>query len=471
MGFEQEQGGQLMAIAASPNLDVESLRRALTGQVLAPEDAGYDDAHRLFIPVYDGVRPAVVAQVADADDIATVLATTREAGLDLAIRSGGHSAAGHSTTDGGIVIDLRGLKSLEIDVESGTAWADSGLTAAEYSNETNAVGLATGLGDTGSVGLGGITLGGGIGFLVRKHGMTIDSLLAAEVVTANGEVVNADEESHPDLFWAIRGGGGNFGVATKFKLRLQPLDKIVGGMMVLPATTETIVGFITEAEQAPDELSTIANVMSCPPLPFVPEEIHGTLVIMALVAWCGDIDEGQKVMDRFRSLAQPIADMVQEMPYPEIYGPEDEEYRPLAVARTLWADSFDRGTAETILGFLEESDAAMRVAQLRVLGGAMARVPNDATAFAHRDRKMMINVASFYEGPDDRPRREQWVSDFAKALSNGDLSGYVGFLADEGQDRVRAAYPGATWDRLRRVKAKYDPDNLFRLNQNIPPMS
>ncbi len=458
-----------MAITASPNLDVESLRRALTGQVFTPEDAGYEYAHRLFIPVYDGVRPAVVAQVANASDIATVLTIARETGLELAIRSGGHSAAGHSTADGGIVIDMRGLKSLEIDVESRTAWADTGLTAAAYSNETNAVGLATGLGDTGSVGLGGITLGGGIGFLVRKHGMTIDSLVAAELVTANGEVVHADQESHPDLFWAIRGGGGNFGVATRFKLRLQALDKIVGGMMVLPATTDTIVGFIAEAEQAPEELSTIANVMSCPPLPFVPEKIHGRLVIMALVAWCGDLEEGQKVVDRFRGLARPIADMVQEMPYPEIYGPEDEEYRPLAVARTLWADNFDAATAETILGFLEDSDAPMRVAQLRVLGGAMSRVPNDATAFAHRDRKMMVNVASFYEGPDDRARREAWVSDFAKALSNGDPSGYVGFLADEGQERVRAAYPGGAWDRLRRVKAQYDPDNLFRLNQNIPP--
>ncbi|HYJ23465.1 MAG TPA: FAD-dependent oxidoreductase, partial [Acidimicrobiia bacterium] len=374
-----------MSIAARPNFDVERLRQALKGQLFTPEDDGYDDAHRLFTPVYDGVRPAAVAQVADASDIATVLTIARETGVELAIRSGGHSAAGHSTTDGGIVVDLRSLKTLEIDVDAMTAWADSGLTAAEYSNETNAVGLATGLGDTGSVGLGGITLGGGIGFLVRKHGMTIDSLLAAEVVTADGQVVRTDEESHPDLFWAIRGGGGNFGVATKFQLRLEELDRIVGGMMVLPATVDTIVGFIAEAEQAHEELSTIANVMSCPPLPFVPEELHGSLVIMALVAWCGDIDEGQKVADRFRQLAQPIADMVQEMPYPEIYGPEDEEYRPLAVARTLWADTFDSATAETILGYLEDSDAPMRVAQLRVLGGAMARVPNDATAFAHRD--------------------------------------------------------------------------------------
>ncbi|MGH8914756.1 MAG: BBE domain-containing protein, partial [Acidimicrobiia bacterium] len=175
------------------------------------------------------------------------------------------------------------------------------------------------------------------------------------------------------------------------------------------------------------------------------------------------------VMDRFRALAPPIADMVQEMPYAQIYPAEDEEYRPMAVARTMWADSFNGATADTILQYLESSDAPMRVAQLRVLGGAMARVPNDATAFAHRDRKMMINVASFYEGPDDRPRREDWVAEFAKTLSDGDLSGYVGFLADEGEDRVRAAYPGPTWDRLRRVKATYDPQNLFRLNQNIPP--
>lgn len=458
-----------MTTAANPNVDVERLRREVTGQVIAPDDAGYDDARELFIPAFDTTHPEVIVQVADAGDVATVLGTARETGVELAVRSGGHSAAGHSTIDGGIVLDVRALKALEIDVESNAAWAESGLTAAEYTNQTGALGLATGLGDTGSVGLGGITLGGGIGFLIRKYGMTIDSLLAAEVVTADGELVHTDHESHPDLFWAIRGGGGNFGVATRFQLRLQPIETIIGGILLLPATRDAIAGFIAEAEAAPDELSTIANVMTCPPMPFVPEELYGSLVILGLVAWCGDIEEGQKVMDRFRALAPPIADMVQEMPYSGIYPPDEEEYRPMAVARTMWADSFDGSTADTIIEYLESSDAPMRVAQLRPLGGAMARVPNDATAFAHRDRKMMINVASFYEGPDDRPRREMWVTDFAKALSNGDLGGYVGFLADEGEDRVRAAYPGPTWDRLRQVKAKYDPDNLFRLNQNIPP--
>ncbi|MGH8873479.1 MAG: FAD-binding oxidoreductase [Acidimicrobiia bacterium] len=457
-----------MTAAANRALDLERLRREVTGRVITSGDAEYDNTRTLFAGGID-THPGVIVQVADGSDVATVLATARETGLDLAVRSGGHSAAGHGSTEGGIVLDVRGLKALEVDLESNTAWAESGLTAAEYSSGTGAHGLATGLGDTGSVGLGGIALGGGIGYLVRKHGLTIDSLLAAEIVTADGDLVVADVGSHPDLFWAIRGGGGNFGVATRFRLRLQPIDTIVGGMMILPATTDTIVGFIAEAEAAPEELSTIANVMTCPPMPFVPEELHGTLVIMGLLAWCGDIDEGQKVMDRFRALAPPIADMVQPIPYPEIYPPEDEEYRPLAVARTMWADSFEQGTAETILEYLEDSDAPMRVAQLRVLGGAMARVPNEATAFAHRERKMMINVASFYEGPGDLPRREAWVSDFAKTLSDGDLTGYVGFLADEGEDRVRAAYPGPTWERLRQVKAKYDPTNLFRLNQNIPP--
>ncbi len=453
----------------SRSLDVATLRRNVTGQVFTPDDAGYGEAQRLFTPVYDRVRPAVIVQVAAAKDVAVVVRTARETGLDLAVRSGGHSAAGHSTTDGGIVLDVRALKGLDLDVASGTAWAGAGLTAAEYTTRTGAHGLATGFGDTGTVGLGGITLGGGIGFLVRKHGMTIDSLLAAEVVTAAGETLQVDHESHPDLFWAVRGGGGNFGVATRFRFRLQPIGNIVGGLLMLPATNEVITGFIAEAESAPDELSTIANVMNAPPMPFIPEEQHGSLVVMALMAWCGEIGEGQKVMDRFRALAPPITDMLQEMPYSQIYMEEEEEYRPLAVARTMWTDDFDAAGANTILEHLRSSDAPMRVAQLRVLGGAMARVPNHATAFAHRDRKMMINVASFYEGPDDRPTREAWVEELAKALSNGDPGGYVGFLADEGDDRTRAAYPGPTWDRLRGIKSRYDPENLFRLNQNVPP--
>jgi FAD/FMN-containing dehydrogenase len=446
---------------------VENLRQQLTGTVITPDDAGYDDARMMFDGGLDP-HPAVIAQVADTADVARVVTIARDGGIELAVRSGGHSVAGHSTTDGGLVLDLRAMKRIDIDVAGRTAWAETGLSAVEYTQATAEHGLVTGFGDTGSVGIGGITLGGGVGFLVRKHGLTIDSVLAAEVVTADGRVMMADAETNPDLFWAVRGGGGNFGVATRFHYRLQPIDTIVGGMMILPASAGAITRFIVESEAAPEELSTIANVMNCPPMPFVPEEFHGSLVIMGLVAWCGEVEAGQKMMKRLFGDTEPIADMTGPISYPELYPPE-EDYHPTAVGRTMFADSFDETTAETILEHLAASDASLRVTQLRVLGGAMARVPNENTAFAHRDRKLMINVAAFYEGPEDLPRREEWVTELAGLLSNGDERGYAGFLANEGQHRVRAAYPGATWDRLRRVKAQYDPGNLFRLNQNIPP--
>ena len=436
--------------------------------MIAPEDADYDAARTV---VYGGIdrRPAVIVRVADADDVRRVIALARETGLELAVRSGGHSGAGHSVCEGGIVLDVSDMKGIDIDVEGRTAWAETGLTAGEYSIAVGAYGLATGFGDTGSVGLGGITLGGGIGYLVRKHGMTIDDLLAADVVTADGELLRVDAESHPDLFWAIRGGGGNFGVATRFKYRLHEVDQIVGGMLILPATPEVVAGFIAAAEAAPEELSTIANVMPCPPMPFVPEEQHGTLVVFAILAYAGDPDAGERAVTPFRTLATPIADLLKPMPYPEIYPPEGDEYHPLAISRTLFLDHVDLPVATTIVEHLEASDASMRVSQLRVLGGAMARIPSDATAFAHRNSRIMVAVAAFYEGPDDKPRRQAWVDDFCKALRQSDDGAYVNFLNDEGEARVRAAYPGGTWDRLAAVKARYDPANLFRLNQNIPP--
>jgi hypothetical protein len=390
--------------------------------------------------------------------------------MELAVRSGGHSGAGHSVTEGGIVIDLRDMKSIEIDVAARTAWAETGMTAAEVSTAAAAHGLAIGFGDTGSVGIGGITLGGGVGYLVRKHGLTIDSLLAAELVTADGELLLVDADTEPDLFWAIRGGGGNFGVATRFLYQLHALEQVVGGMLVLPATAETVAGFIAAAEAAPEELSTIANVMNCPPMPFVAEEHHGSLVIMGMLAYAGSTEDGERALAPFRALATPLADMLKPMPYPEMFPPEDPDYHPTAAAVTMLIDAVDGPAAETIMEYLRQSDASLRVAQLRVLGGAMARVPADATAYAHRASRIMVNLAAFYEGPEDRTVRERWVADFAAALNTGDDGAYVNFLGDEGPERVRAAYPGATWDRLAAIKARYDPSNLFRLTQNVPPM-
>jgi FAD/FMN-containing dehydrogenase len=448
-------------------LSIEQLRDAVRGRVIAPDDGDYDAARTIM---YGGLdqRPAAIVQVADADDVARVIGTARETGLELAVRCGGHSAAGHSSTDGGIVIDVRDLTGLDIDAANKTAWAGSGLTAGEYSTAAAEHGLATGFGDTGSVGIAGITLGGGVGYLGRKHGLTIDNLLAAEVVTADGHVLVTDAESHPDLFWAIRGGGGNFGVVTRFKFRLHDVSRFVGGMFVLPATADTVAGFVAAAEAAPEELSTIGNVMPCPPLPFVAEEHHGSLVIFAMLAYAGEVEAAQAALAPFRALATPLADMVRPSTYPEMFPPEDPDYHPTAVSRTMFIDRVDRPVAETIMRFLEASDASMRVAQLRVLGGAIARVPADATAYAHRASRIMVNVAAFYEG-DDKPIREAWVAEFSAALNQGDSGAYVNFVGDEGEARVRAAYPGATWDRLARIKAEYDPDNLFRRNQNILP--
>ena len=290
-------------------------------------------------------------------------------------------------------------------------------------------------------------------------------------MTADGQLLRVDAENHPDLFWAIRGGGGNFGVATRFKFQLHPVDTIVGGMLLLPATPDVIAAFIAEAEAAPEELSTIANVMPAPPMPFVPAEYHGRLIIMAILVHAGGGEAGERAVAPFRALATPIADMVKPMRYPEIYPPDDDAYHPTAAARTMFVDTIDRGVAETIVDRLQASDASMRVAQLRVLGGAMARVPADATAFAHRASRIMVNVAAFYNGPEDQAMREAWVSDFAAALRQGDAGAYVNFLGDEGEARIREAYPGATWDRLAAIKRRYDPTNLFRLNQNIPPAS
>jgi FAD/FMN-containing dehydrogenase len=449
-------------------IPVAQLRAEVRGRLLTPDDAEYDSARTITLGGVDP-RPAVIVRVADAADVVTVIRVARDHGAELAVRSGGHSAAGHSTTDGGIVLDVRDLNALDVDVDGRTAWAGSGLTAGEVTTALAEHGLAVGFGDTGSVGIGGITLGGGVGYLGRKHGLTIDSLLGAEIVTADGEVLRVDADSHPDLFWAIRGGGGNFGVATRFHYRLAELPSFVGGMLVLPATAETVAGFISAAEAAPDEVSTIANVMNAPPMPFLPEEVVGKVVILGMLAYAGDAESGERAIAPFRALASPLADFVKPSPYPEMYPPEDPDYRPMAEALTMFIDHVDRGVAQTILDHLEGSDASMRVAQLRVLGGAIARVPVEATAFAHRRSRIMVNVAAFYEGEDDRPRRKAWVREFAAALHQGDDGAYVNFVGDEGDDRVHAAYPGTTWDRLASIKRTYDPDNVFRRNQNIAP--
>jgi FAD/FMN-containing dehydrogenase len=449
------------------NSITDALKRTFGDACILPDDGGYDAVRTGYLGGFDK-KPAAIVRPRDAEAVSRVVGFAREAGLELAVRGGGHSFAGHSSTDGGIVLDLKEMNRIDIDAPSRTAWAETGATTGAFTKAAGEHGLAVGFGDAGSVGIGGITLGGGVGFLVRKHGLTIDSLLAAEVVTADGKMIRTDATSEPDLFWAIRGGGGNFGVVTKLKYRLHELPAFTGGMLFLPATAENLDRLIAAAEAAPDALSAIVNVMPAPPMPFLPAEARGKLVIMTLIAFAGPDGEAQAALRPFREIATPIADLVRPMSYAEMFPPEDPNLHPTVAFRTVFKDRFTSADAETIVGRLESSDAPMRIAQIRVLGGAAARVPNDATAYAHRDAPIMASVVAFYTSPEDRLVRDRWAADFAAALRPRE-GAYVNFLGNEGPERVRDAYPGTTWNRLATIKRRYDPENLFRLNHNVLP--
>jgi FAD/FMN-containing dehydrogenase len=447
-------------------MDIQELRPAFKGRLISPTDSDYDKARTVF---YAGIEntPALIVRAADAEDVAKAIKLASKNGLELAVRSGGHSFAGYSATKGGIVIDMRDMKNLEIDVADKTVWAETGLTAMELTQAVDKHDLVIGFGDTGSVGIGGITLGGGVGFLVRKFGLAIDNLLAAEIVTADGEILQTDKDNHLDLFWAIRGGGGNFGVVTRFKYQLHELGEVLGGIMVLPATAEIIAQVTEIAASAPEELSMIINVMPTFPMPGVPEEYVGKLSIMAMIMYAGDPAEGEKVIAPIRALATPIADMVKPMRYKDIFFPEDEEYHPTAVSQTMHINNIDLVVAQAILAQLEASDSEMRAVQLRVLGGAMARVAPEATAYAHRHNPIMVNIAAFYETEAERKARQIWVTETAAKLDQGDKSVYVGFLGPNDASRAKDAYPEATRQRLLEIKKRYDPTNLFSRNFNI----
>ncbi|MQS08496.1 FAD-binding protein [Streptomyces sp. IF17] len=446
---------------------VAELRAAVGGQVLVPGDPGYDKARTTYLGGMDQ-QPAVIVRPADADDVARVVSLAGESGTPLAVKSGGHSM--FCLADGGIVLDMSSMRDLRIDTETRTAWAETGLTAGEFTNAAAEHGLVTGFGDTGSVGLGGLTTGGGIGYLVRKYGLTIDDLLAAEVVTADGVLRRVDAENEPELFWAIRGGGGNFGVVTRMRFRMHELETVLAGLLVLPGTPEAIAGFVELAQRAPDELSGIVNIMCAEPwLPFVPEELHGKPIIMAMMVYAGEGEAAEQALAPFRALDTPLADMIAPIPYREVFPPEDEDHHPVAAARNLFVETLDRDDAALILERINASTAAMAAVQVRVLGGAMARVPGDVTAFAHRDRKVMINVAAVYENPDEAEEHTRWAEQLTHDLQKGVPGVYVNFLADDSEARIREAYPQDTWERLRAVKRTYDPSNVFRVNNNIPP--
>ncbi|MTD52469.1 FAD-binding oxidoreductase [Amycolatopsis pithecellobii] len=446
---------------------VSSLRLALGANALiTPEDPRYERARRVFSGGYDR-HPVVIALPGDAGEVAKVVSIVQEAGVELAIRGGGHSPAGYGVVDGGVVLDLSRLRDLEIDVDQRTAWAQTGLTAGEYTNATARHGLATGFGDTASVGIGGATLAGGLGLLSRKYGLTVDDLLAAEIVTADGQLQRVDDASHPDLFWALKGGGGNFGVVTRFKYRLRDVSQFTGGVLVHAATPDIVTKFIAAADAAPDELSTVVMVMSAPPLPFLPADVHGKPILLATLAYNGPSESAERAIAPLRAVAAPLADLVGPKPYQQLLAPEDEN-RPIAAHRNMFLDSLDEEAAARIVAAVGTSSAQVPAVQFRIMGGAVARVPADATAFAHRHRRMMVNVIAIYEDASQATAHEAWVATLADSLRPGP-GVYTGFLGEEGGGLMHEAYPDATWDRLVSIKGKYDPGNLFHHNHNVPP--
>ncbi len=447
---------------------IAALGAGLEGELIRPGDAGYDTARTIMYGGFDQ-RPGAIVKVKSAADVQRVVNAARLSGVALSVRGGGHSNAGYSTNVGGLVLDLRDMHAIAVDPAGRTAWAETGATAMDVTRAALEHGLVVGFGDAGTVGIGGITLGGGVGYLSRKWGLTIDSLLGAEIVTADGRLLAIDATHEPDLFWAIRGGGGNFGVVTQLHYRLNELPEFTGGMLCLPATPEIIAGFMAAAEAAPEELSTIANVMPAPPLPFLPADKHGSLVVLAMLAFAGPADAAQKALAPFRALGTPLADFVKPGPYTQMYPPEDGNYHPTAAGHTMFLNHVGIEEARFIVDMLTQSDALFRVTQLRVLGGAMARVPADATAYAHRSAPIMANIAAFYTTPGDKARREAWVAEVGGRLEQEEHGAYVNFLGLDGAARLGAAYPPATLARLREIKRAYDPANLFRLNQNIAP--
>ena len=374
-------------------------------------------------------------------------------------------------SEGGIVLDLSDMKGLDIDVDGRTAWAESGLTAVEYTAAVGEHGLATGFGDTGSVGIGGITLGGGVGYLVRKFGLTIDDLLAAEIVTADGRLLQVDADHHPDLFWAIRGGGGNFGVVTRFRYRLHELPGIVGGMLLLPATPDSVAGFIAAAEAAPDELTTIANVMPCPPMPFVPPEHHGELVIMALVAYAGDAEAGERAIAPLRALATPVADLLaaddlpRDLPtrgsrLPPDCGRQDAVHRPGRSTRS-------RTSSCPGCGHRTRRSCACQLRAARRRDGARAGRRHGVRPPVEPDHGQRGGVlrGSRRPGRAARPGSPSSPPSSSRTTTARTSTSSATRARSASTPPIRAR----PWDRLATIKARYDPTNLFRLNQNIPP--
>jgi FAD/FMN-containing dehydrogenase len=447
---------------------IDAFARRFRGTIVRPGDPDYDQARQVWNAAVSR-HPKLIVRPIDAGDVIQAVNFARSNALPLAVRGGGHSPAGHGTVDDGLVIDCSAMTHVEIEPIQRVAMAQPGLTWGAFNARTQDRGLATPGTDVAGVGIAGTALGGGMSWLMRKHGMTIDNLLSVDLVTADGREVTASATDHPDLFWALRGGGGNFGIATKFQFRLHPIETVVGGAIVYPATREGLRAYADAIAQSPDELTTITFIQKAPPLPFVPEAAHGTPVHVILALYSGEPEAGEQALAPLRRLgsASPIADTTRPIPYLSMFAMTDQAgiSRPHAIRNAYLRDLSDE-IIEAILDFISRGTSPFSMVSLRELGGAAARVPIDGTAFAHRDKAFYFAIDNGWDEAAPAEPHVAWTESFWQTIAPYTDGAYAAYMGDE--DRVRAAYPPATYARLAEIKKRYDPENLFRLNANIP---
>jgi len=455
---------------------VEELRRQLAGEVVVPQDSEYDAARSVWNGYIDK-RPRVVARCRGVADILAALRFARAHSLLTAIRGGGHNVAGFGTCDGGIVIDLGPMKGVRVDPEARTARAQPGLTWGEFDRETQAFGLATTGGLVTTTGIAGFTLGGGIGWLTRKHGFTIDNLISADVVTADGRLLTASPASHPDLFWALRGGGGNFGIVTSFEFQLHPVGPVVlGGAVFHPAekAREVLRFYNRWVATLPDEMTSMAAFITAPPLPFIPQPLHGTPMVAIAVCYAGPMEDGQRVAQPLVTFGPPQVAHIGPVPYTILQGMFDAS-APRGI-HAYWKTHYVQDLSDAAIDALVAETAKMgslspfATLHIHHLEGAVSRVKPEATAFRHRTPRYAMNVVGLWTAGEQADPHIAWVRrtfDAVQPFATG--APYLNFLGDEGADRVRAAYGAETYDRLAKIKQRYDPTNFFRVNQNIRP--
>jgi len=451
---------------------VQELRETVHGQVLAPGDDGYTEAARIWNGSYDGRRPALVVRCSGVADVIAAVGFARSNHLALAVRGGGHSVAGFSTSDGGVVIDLSPMRGVRIDREAMTASVGGGATWADVDHETQVHGLATTGGLVSTTGVGGFTLGGGIGWLMRKLGLACDNLVGADVVTADGRLVHASETENPDLLWGLRGGGGNFGIVTQLELRVHPVGPMVyAGPIFYPASAsrDLLRAFRSWADDAPDEITALVNLTTAPPLPVIPADWHGKKVA-ALVAVSTVPDDGAALVRELRDVAEPIADLLGPMPYQAMQTLLDPLW-PKGIHAYFKATNLSRLDDDLIDRLCATHLAAPGPqCELHVhqMGGAVARVAEGATAFGERDMPFVLNAVTGWHDAADGEAHRKWARDAIRTAADASTGrAYVNFLGD--RDAARTSYGEETYARLVALKTVYDPSNLFRLNQNVEP--